>query len=290
MTKDQIEKAARAIIRLIDTGEKRFVNWVKSNDKKITKGLLGIYGAMPTTQTGTIDKRLLPKFLATRRGMVTQLFNKLGYSEIATDLIANFGKLNEANAALQNSVNGLTKEDIIKLATPVQRRFANSVYAGLVGAGLDNVFFAPVEQILREYGTIGVSLQDAVIALNDTIQGTGEYSKFANYALTTGRDALGQYDGAINQKIAQEFGLNAVVYVGTIVENSRAQCERWLGYDFIPIIELQDEIDWAFANGSGMISGTIPSTFTLYRGGYSCRHKAVPIRVTQEQLDEWQKQ
>jgi len=287
MTKTEIEELSRGLIRLIDGGERKFADWLKANDKKLTKGLMKIYGAMPVNQNGMVNKVELRKFLATRRGQITKFFNQVGYTAMVDQYIANFDRITALNAELQNKVSKISTEDLRKLASPVQRVLANTVYNSLLSSGLDNAFFAPLEKILIENATIGVSLQEAVVTLNDAIVGLGEYSKLTNYSLQAGRDALGQYDGAINQKIASEFELNAVVYVGTIVENTRAQCERWLEYEFIPMTELEDEVEWAFSNGTGMIPQTTGATFVFYRGGYSCRHKAVPIRVTDEQLENW---
>lgn len=287
MDKTQIEKMSRALVKLIDTGERRYTDWLHANDKKLVKGLMKIYGNMPIISNGNVSKAELRRFLATRRGLVTKMFNELGYTQNIADYVANFERVTQLNVEIQNKVNDLDTDKLQKLISPVQRQLANITYDNLLYSGLDNIFFAPIEKILLQIGTVGVSLQEAVVALNDAIVGTGEYSKFANYALTAGRDALGQYDGTINQKIAATFGLNAVVYVGSIVENTRPQCERWLAYDFIPMSELTDEIEWAFDNGSGMIPQTTAATFVMYRGGYSCRHKAVPIRVTDEQIENW---
>jgi len=41
---------------------------------------------------------------------------------------------------------------------------------------------------------------------------------------------------------------------------------------------LQQEINWAFQNGQGMIPETNPDNFIINRGGYNCRHEAIPVR------------
>jgi aminopeptidase N len=41
---------------------------------------------------------------------------------------------------------------------------------------------------------------------------------------------------------------------------------------------LQDEIDWADNNGTGMIPDTTPENFCQNRGGFNCRHIAYPVR------------
>jgi hypothetical protein len=103
------------------------------------------------------------------------------------------------------------------------------------------------------------------------------------------RDALGQFDGQINAIIADEFGLDAFRYVGSIIDDSRAQCVRWVGKRILEKSEMQSEIAWANNNGSGMIPGTNPDNFLVFRGGYNCRHRAIPFKLTKSQRERLQK-
>lgn len=287
MNKSEIEKLAQGLVSLIDRQERDFADWLKRNDKRITNAIISVYEKAPTAKDGYIDKRAINKFIALVPRRLKKALGETGYFKRVQEYLANFDKIAQQNATLLNKVGGYNSADLLKLASPLQKRITNIVLTNLVGTNLANMFIQPVNDSLLRLATIGTTLTDTVNSIRGAIVGQSQYSKFANYALTAGRDALSQYDGALNQKIADEFGLNAVVYVGTVVENSRAQCIRWLGRDFIPISELQGEIDWAFNNGSGMIPATTPDTFVLYRGGFSCRHKAVPILVTEEQIEEY---
>jgi hypothetical protein len=68
-------------------------------------------------------------------------------------------------------------------------------------------------------------------------------------------------------------------YVNSLIRDSRPQCVRWVGMEYLERAKLQSEIDWAFNNGSGMVKSTNPSNFATYRGGYRCRHLAIAVRV-----------
>jgi hypothetical protein len=50
--------------------------------------------------------------------------------------------------------------------------------------------------------------------------------------------------------------------------------------------DLPDEIAWMNANGTGAIPGTSPETFSIYRGGYNCRHSAIPFKLTKSQREK----
>lgn len=91
-------------------------------------------------------------------------------------------------------------------------------------------------------------------------------------------DSMREYQGAINQKIALDFGMNTWLYTGSILKTTRPQCRRWIEdlKGVIPFSELQSEIDWAYENGTGMIEDTTPQNFGSNCGGYGCRHTATP--------------
>jgi len=106
------------------------------------------------------------------------------------------------------------------------------------------------------------------------------------YVSQVSRDALNQFDGQVNSRIAEEFGLNAFRYVGSIIEDSRPQCVRWVGKEVLLLDELSNEISWAYSNGTGMIPGTTRDNFAVYRGGYNCRHSAIPFKLTKSQKQD----
>lgn len=285
MTKKEIEKLSGEVLSFIKKGERQFVAWIKANEKDITAEIVkAIQNGLPITQAGTLNQRELTKFAATVGPTVRKVLRDMGYESYVTNYVADFGKITKLNARLHQRVNGISPKELERLASNVQRNTANIVLNNLLGDGLDYAFVMPIKNLLLSAGTTGITLTKFVQSLNDAVVGTGEYTKFGNFALTTGRDALGQYDGNLNEKVAQKFDLNALVYVGSIVDDTRAQCERWLSQDFILIEELEGEIQWGFTYGTGMNPATTPETFIIFRGGYSCRHKAVPIRVTKEQI------
>ena len=98
------------------------------------------------------------------------------------------------------------------------------------------------------------------------------------YVTQISRDALYQFSGLANQVIAVEYGLNAYEYVGSLVDDSRPQCQRWVEKQVLFFSELQEEINWALDNGKGMIPSTTPQNFAIYRGGYNCQHEAIPVK------------
>jgi hypothetical protein len=97
---------------------------------------------------------------------------------------------------------------------------------------------------------------------------------------------LNQFDGQTNARIADEFGLDAFRYVGSLIDDSRPQCRRWIAKRVLQKSEMLNEINWAYNNGTGMISGTTPDNFAVFRGGYNCRHAAIPFKLTKSQREK----
>jgi hypothetical protein len=284
MNKKQIEKAAKGVVEFIAATEKDFENWTKKNQFKIIKAISDeISEGMPTQNGKVANNPSTQKFIASLPTKVRAALKKTGYLSKVDSYVRAFERVGQLQIDLHQTVNSINAAPIV---SNLQRVWAQVTADNLAGQGMDNLLVYPLQQSLLTHAASGVTLTEMVNMIDDELRGNAknQNSVFGNQALQIGRDALGQYDGAINGKIAQDFDLNAIVYVGSVVDDTRAQCERWLESEFILIADLQDEIDWAFNNGSGMIAGTTPANFTSLRGGYSCRHEAIPIRVTPEQI------
>lgn len=116
----------------------------------------------------------------------------------------------------------------------------------------------------------------------------GQVTKYVNQIVV---DGVNQYQGAINKEIKQKYNLDAYNYINSIIETSRPQCVRWVEkYGGILMIDtkkegfgyLPTEVDWANKSGSGYGKGltlTIEN-FAVVRGGYGCRHKAIPFKTS----------
>jgi hypothetical protein len=283
MNKAEIEKAARKLVELIDTSESDFGRWVKKNQQLILDAIAAEIADAPTEKGKVVNNDSMRKFIAQLPTRVRAALKKTGYAKKAADYARTFDEVQQLQIGLHKVVNGI---NVANLISPVKQAMVDLTLKNLIGQGMDNIFITPIQDKLSEHATIGTSLKDTVTSLKDFIRGNpaNTNTTFTNYSLQIGRDAIGQYDGLVNQKIANQFDLNALVYVGSVVEDTRAQCERWLESEFILISDLPNEIDWAFSNGSGMIAGTTADNFTMFRGGYNCRHAAIPIRVSDEQI------
>lgn len=224
--------------------------------------------------------------------IVKETFAKKGFDKEFTGFLKSFDEIFKNTAGLQGELNG------IKLAnaeiSPFMQHSIDLVTDNMVGAGLNTNFVNPIKESLFKNITAGSSISNIEKELRLLIAGDAEtLGRFERYATQMARDSLYQFNGTLNSYIAKEYELDAYLYVGSIkpgkkgkkggkTNDSRPQCVRWVKMGEILVSELQKEINWAYANGRGMIPGTTVDNFVIYRGGYNCRHEAIPIRSSKK--------
>lgn len=164
-----------------------------------------------------------------------------------------------------------------------QRAWAiDNTVNSLLESNINLKFVNPIKQILYSRVAFGGSVVDAEKQLKRIIYGNDEtYGVLKRWVGQVARDAINEYQGTINAQIKVEYDLNAIRYVGGLLEDSRPQCVRWVK-EFGGLLrddQLEAEIKWAYKKGSGMKPDTNPNNFCQKRGGYNCIHDAIPIRV-----------
>lgn len=208
---------------------------------------------------------------------VRNAFASSGLYGKMNDLLANFDDLEANIVSAQKGLNNINIPPSI--VNPVKRLFADQVIFRMQGRGLDVDFVQPLQNELYRATLMGNNLADVIGRIETTMLGNSRVQGFVQkYSAQVARDALGQFQGTVHERIKTEYNLDAIRYVGSLVEDSRKQCARWVAKRIILDSELQTEINWAFNNGTGMIQGTTPSNFLELRGGYNCRHTAIPVR------------
>jgi hypothetical protein len=200
------------------------------------------------------------------------------------EYLRDFETIKKFNFDIQKDVNDLSEQELEDLISPVQKTAVQSTLDGLTGSGVNANFVEPVRQGIFQNIAAGTSKSDLEKYLTNYILGNPDVDGlYSRYVKQVSRDALNQFDGQVNSRIAEEFDLDAFRYVGSLIEDSRSQCVRWVKKRILEKSDLPSEIAWANNNGSGMISGTNAENFAVFRGGYNCRHSAIPFKLTESQ-------
>ncbi len=214
-----------------------------------------------------------------------------GYPAKVNEYLRSFETIKEFNFDAHRDVNDLSTDEMEELINPVQKQVTQQTIDGLTGSGIDTQFIQPMKEGIFKNIVSGATITDLETYLKGYILSDElNLGKFKKYTTQIARDTLNQFDGQVNSRIANEFGLNAFKYVGSLIEDSRPQCVRWVGKGTLLLEELQTEISWANSNGSGMIPGTTPDNFSIYRGGYNCRHSAIPFKMTKSQIEKYNRE
>jgi hypothetical protein len=209
------------------------------------------------------------------------------YPTQVKEFLRSFETIKQFNFDAQKSVNDISEKELSDLIDPIQKANVEQTLNGLTGTGVSTNFIQPVREGIYKNIVAGTTISDLETYLTNYIISNPErMSGLKRYVTQVSRDSLNQFDGQVNSHIAETFGLDAFRYVGSLIEDSRPQCVRWVGKNVLLASELQKEINWAYDNGTGMIPGTTPNNFAVFRGGYNCRHSAIPFKLTKSQRAE----
>jgi len=213
--------------------------------------------------------------------LIVSSIQKSSYPSKVKDYLGSFAEVRGYNLRIQNMVNGNNISEMEELVIPLENEIARQVADGLTGQGINTQFITPLTEAIYKNLVAGATIEQLKSSLLTIIESNADrLGIFKRYVTQISRDAIMQYEGQLNARIAAYYGYNAYRYLGSIIKDSRPQCIRWLGKGILTKAELDSEIAWAYNSGSGMIPGTNVDTFAVFRGGYNCRHTAVPVMIT----------
>jgi len=220
---------------------------------------------------------------------INSVLNASGYSEKVGIFIQDFGKVTINTATLLEGGGYSFKKLPL---SDIEKKWKNQTVETLLHSGLNEDFKRPVLKIIDDAITYGDSVESAKTKLvNYVLSGKDKSGKLSSYVTTTARDAISQMQGQQFQSVAREIGVSGILYTGGLLDDSRAQCVRWIDKlnGFIPVEKLEDEIALAYKNQrakkvegkhkwSGMMPDTNKDNFCIKRGGWGCIHTAIPKR------------
>ncbi len=221
------------------------------------------------------------ELLAMAKRELELAFKKSAYVQMQKGILDSFDQIIENAKLLHEEVNDLSISDAFEKRelAPARRLAVERASAYLSDASMSANVVAPLTKVLFEAVQYGYSI-------TETQKAIAQRMNFGKYVGQIARDSMFQFDGTVQKAIADEYGLDGIRYVGGLVEDSRGQCAKWRDMKELPIEKLPEEIAWAKRPGeykgrkkSGMVPETNTSNFMVYRGGYNCRHRAIPVKL-----------
>lgn len=264
--------------QLIEEAERLLLDGIPRSQKQVFDAITKLLTEFDRTQGKIVFNSETTRLINEASKRIYKALNQAGYDSRVKQYLKDFNKIKEATIAEQKILNRITVSP--RNLTNIQRSAIQQTTNILLGNGLDANLVQPVKDVLLRSATSGMTIAQAELQLRETILGNPErLGKLGRYVTQISRDSISQYDGMMQERIAKDYDLDGVSYEGSIIKDSREQCIRWAGMGEIPVADLAKEIDWAYANGSGMIPGTTKDNFMIYKGGYSCRHSCTAIRL-----------
>jgi len=252
-------------------------------EPKFVKQVVDWINKFRTTSGNLVRSKENLARLGSFKTSLNRFLEKAGYNVMVSGFLENFDEIGANTQLAQQELNGL---DITKsFLNPFKRYAVNNVVAAMQGQGLNVNLINPLKNELLIAVNQGSSLTDVVTSIAGQLT-TSEARQgvLKRISLQASRDALLQYDGVVNEAVRKSYKLDALLYVGSIVKDSRLQCEEWVNFEengkkgLILFEQLEEQILFAENEGTGMIPDTTPENFCQNRGGYNCRHIAYPVR------------
>jgi len=285
---DEIIKILEKKDVLIDKGNQQFYDSLNATQQKIFNDVMRHVGKFQASDGRFVfdDGNVL--LVNQVREIVLKSLNSGNYPSSVNEFLRDFDTIKKFNFDVHRDVNDLSANELEKLISPMQKLTVQNTINALTGTGIDTSFIEPMRTGIFQNIVAGSTKEDLENFLRQYILGNPNVDgKLMHYVKQISRDTLNQYDGQINSLIADQFGLDAYRYVGSIIADSRPQCIRWTSKPGGIILksELPNEIAWMYASGTGSIPGTNPDNFAIFRGGYNCRHAAIPFKLTKSQRE-----
>lgn len=197
------------------------------------------------------------------------------FDRLFDDILDDASEFDRANGTIHARLNDIDVDPAF--FAPSKQELLAQVQAALAPGPISALATTRAAKIVSNALLLGRSLRETTDALQQEIG-----SNIKGVATLIARDALYQYDGAVNATIASQYGLTAYRYVGSIVKASRPHCERWVEVEILTRERLERDITLLHLAGNpdGFRPETTFENFPIYRGGWNCRHQSIPVRET----------
>jgi hypothetical protein len=275
----------RAII-VVEQAIQRFERSLPSVEARMLNNLLNLIKQLKTDSSGNISTSIENlKLVNNIAGKLKNIINDRAYVSEVVEFSKAFNTLSEFQDNYFSTLGTLTKTGLLK---EVKKSAMNGVANGLVGAGLDQTLSQDIVDELKtailsheNYSTLVQRLQSIKSTPNN--QGL-----LAKHSQTYARDAINDFMGQRNKIIGDDLKLEWYMYVGSNLTTTREFCKyltkkKYVHKSEIPTI-LTGDIDGhqcaiysKTGLPQGLIAGTNPQNFAVYRGGWNCGHQLVPV-------------
>lgn len=252
------------------------------------------------THGGTLSAT--PAQLAQLNNAIVNWTKELGYADIVDAYLKGLDDVDRENIRYYGSqTNKRTLQRIQNEAinSPLTAEYRRQVSDNLRSTGAKAAIVDKIDEVLRLQAIRGMTFDQAALELKALVTTTEGGAGIAErHFKQVAVDAISQYDGVIQERLADRFQPKAGRYLASVIETTRPVCDHIkerFGNGLITREQLrsilneycpdgnpsQEKITYDTVNGvqrtakkgAGMIEGTTLENFAVNRGGYQCRHE-----------------
>lgn len=230
-------------------------------------------------------------------GNIKSKLESIIISDTYTKDVSDYMKSFDTVTKLQNQYFGSLKAEFkpTPLLKEIRSQSLDATFESLTSNGINAAITDKVQDILRKNITSGSSYTQTMQQLRSfLLSDTGGQGALERYTKQITTDALNQYSAQYTNAVTNDLGLDWFQYTGALIETSRIFCralieKKYIHRSELPMIilgkfkefeDLDGEINPKTKLPDGMIQGTNPSNFHIYRGGYQCGHQLIPVDET----------
>lgn len=221
------------------------------------------------------------RFAAIQR-KINGIINSL-YKPSITEYLNTYKTVDETAAYLHKSYNEIIIEKSI--FTAARRSIYDQAEYYLVD-GLADAYVQPAKYVLMQAVANGLTMKQAESLLrnwNDgemkagsSISSSRPSPRLQAYAGQIARDSIFQYNGSIQDRIGQQYGLTKFIYVGDVIKDSRPFCKHVVGLRRKVSLDEVPELLKKYPEGT--MPNTTKENFPIKRAGWNCRHAIMMVR------------
>ncbi len=272
MNRNDIEKILNEIIGLIDKSSGELPERISRALSELPQGILDLLIKYIDVESGVIKlKDESAAGIIRVRKYINEYANDAAIQSAIDDYIATANGIDtlskEAFLLQRKGINvaGLFADRRQSLLEVVRQSLIDSAYR------LD--ILEPLMKTVNLQVLSGGNLTELKRSLKNSIS-----PDRLRYLETAARDGLNGYYGTQVSVIAEKYGYDSIMYVGSIKESTRPICRHIINA-MGGVIEKKElpELIKKYKGTSGFMPDTNVNNFLIKRGGYGCMHQAYPI-------------
>lgn len=298
-------------LELLAEAEDELFESIEKSERAIYRAILQVLQRF--TKEGKLDPEMddTELFAALARAL-DEVIDESTYASKVQKFLPSFDEIDDLSLELYQEILPVA---INRLPISVEKKqMVQDIITKLLGAqSIKDNLRRPLQRILFRQITYGADFETAKGILFDFIVSDPERNGYIlRYVKQIARDAISQYIGLTNQKIAEEYEeyLDGFIYLGSIIKTSRQNCvdlvSPMVTLDGFPVptgrfsdlrvgpatYRIADipEIISRAEGRPGWIPGTSPANFFQNRAGYNCRHDALPVSLDSQAVADLQRQ